>query len=266
MRAAPVHGEYVFDNDSDKAAEQFGLLCELLNRHTVGTLRATGVTSGWRCWDIGAGNGDIAHWLAAAVGPTGTVLATDLEPHHIPPHESLEIRRHDVRADALPGTFDLIHVRLVLMHLPEREAVLRRLTAALAPGGVLVVSDWDGPQRDFVITAPDPEAAAAVTRFAQAMHALADLVGVDFSWARRAPAVFHEAGLADVRATGVGEIWPGGSPGCALFRLHTLLLAGPLSAAGLAPGDLDTLREAFTRPDLRLWSLRIYTTTGRAAA
>ncbi|MEV0245076.1 class I SAM-dependent methyltransferase [Nocardia sp. NPDC050712] len=266
MRAEPVHGHYVFDNGNEKAGEQFQLLCDILNAHTVGVLRATGVTSGWHCWDIGAGNGTIAHWLARAVGPTGTVLATDLAPQHVPPHDSLEIRSHDVRGDDLPGTFDLIHVRLVLMHLPEREAVLRRLLAALAPGGVLVVSDWDGPQRDFVITAPDAEAAAAVGRFGGAMHTVAGLAGIDFSWARRAPAVFHQAGLADVRCTGVGEIWPGGSPGCALFRLHTLLLPGPLTAAGLAPGDLDTLADAFTRPDLRLWSLRIYTTTGRLAA
>ncbi|MEV6277988.1 methyltransferase [Nocardia sp. NPDC051832] len=266
MRAAPVHGEYVFDNANEKAAEQFRLLCDILNAHTVGVLRETGVTSGWRCWDIGAGNGNIAHWLATTVGPTGSVLATDLEPHHIPPHDSIEIRRHDIRVDDLPGTFDLIHVRLVLMHLPEREAVLRHLTSALAPGGVLVVSDWDGPQQDFVITAPNPEAAAAVGRFGDAMHAVAGLAGIDFSWARRTPTVFHAAGLSDVWSTGIGEIWPGGSPGCALFRLHTLLLPGPLTAAGLAPGDLDTLGEAFTRPDLRLWSLRIYTTTGRMAA
>ncbi len=58
----------------------------------------------------------IATWLAERVGPTGSVLATDLKPQHIPGRANLESREHDVRTDDLPGSFDLIHARLVLMH------------------------------------------------------------------------------------------------------------------------------------------------------
>lgn len=52
---------------------------------TIGYLTGVGVTAGWACWEIGAGGGSIARWLAERVGPTGSVLATDIDPRFIPP-------------------------------------------------------------------------------------------------------------------------------------------------------------------------------------
>ena len=48
------------------------------------------------------------------------------------------------RDAAIPGApYDLVYARLVLFHLPERVAVLGRLWDAVAPGGHLVVQDYD---------------------------------------------------------------------------------------------------------------------------
>jgi SAM-dependent methyltransferase len=64
-----------------------------------------------------------------------------LESLHVP---NLEVRRHDIVTDPLPeAAFDLIHARLVLIHLPQREEVLSRLVAALKPGGWLVDEEFD---------------------------------------------------------------------------------------------------------------------------
>ena len=50
----------------------------------------------------------------------------------------------DLVADELPrGAFDFVHTRLVLIHIPERDAVLRKLAGALRPGGVLIVEEDD---------------------------------------------------------------------------------------------------------------------------
>lgn len=52
--------------------------------------------------------------------------------------------RHDVRTDDFPeGSFDLVHVRAVLMHIPGRMATLRRMASWLAPGGWLVAQEAD---------------------------------------------------------------------------------------------------------------------------
>jgi SAM-dependent methyltransferase len=74
------------------------------------------------------------------------VTATDLETDFLAELSlpNLEVLRHDVRIDEFPErTFDLIHARTVLMHLPERMATLRRVVSWLAPGGWLLVEDAD---------------------------------------------------------------------------------------------------------------------------
>ena len=71
---------------------------------------------------MGAGGRSIPEALAAVVGPTGRVLATDIDPAWLKAGDGYEVRRHDVAADPAPepGTFDLVHARLVLVHVPDR--------------------------------------------------------------------------------------------------------------------------------------------------
>ena len=42
-----------------------------------------------------------------------------------------------------PLGFDLVHCRLLLMHLADPMAALQRLADAVAPGGLLLVEEWD---------------------------------------------------------------------------------------------------------------------------
>ena len=42
-----------------------------------------------------------------------------------------------------PGPFDLIHARLVLVHVPRRREALAAMVELLRPGGWLVVEDAD---------------------------------------------------------------------------------------------------------------------------
>src|SRR5215207_1546091 len=74
---------------------------------TVARLEKLGVREGWHCLEVGAGRSSIADWLCRRVGPQGHVLATDLDVRFVEagvPHTNLEVRRHDIRFDPLPGT------------------------------------------------------------------------------------------------------------------------------------------------------------------
>jgi SAM-dependent methyltransferase len=52
--------------------------------------------------------------------------------------------RHDVRTDPFPEqSFDLIHARAVLMHIPDDPYLLPRMASWLAPGGWLVLEEPD---------------------------------------------------------------------------------------------------------------------------
>jgi SAM-dependent methyltransferase len=83
--------------------------------------------------------------LAEKVGQAGSVLATDLNLDwvDIGNASNVELRIHDVVRDSLPeAEFDLIHARLVLVHLPARDEVMTKLVAALRPGGWLVLEEF----------------------------------------------------------------------------------------------------------------------------
>src|SRR5262245_1930125 len=123
------------------AATRFATLSAVFDRATRRYLLDRGLAAGWHCLEVGGGAGSIAHWLSEHVGAAGRVLVTDIDTRFLEALKSpnLEVLRHDVTRDPLPdGAFDLVHTRMVLIHLPLRHEVLQRLVAALKPGGWLV--------------------------------------------------------------------------------------------------------------------------------
>jgi SAM-dependent methyltransferase len=128
------------------ASTRFAALAALFDSTTARHLGDRGVAPGWHCLEVGGGGGSIARWLGERVGPAGRVTVTDVDTRFLDQValENVEVRRHDITRDALPErAFDLIHTRMVLMHLPARDHVLSRLVPALKPGGWLVCEEFD---------------------------------------------------------------------------------------------------------------------------
>ncbi|WP_414942756.1 class I SAM-dependent methyltransferase [Amycolatopsis sp. cmx-11-51] len=254
---------YVFDNHSGHATEQHRCLSEAYDPITLARLAQTGVGAGWSCLEVGAGGSGVAHWLAAKVAPTGSVLATDIKPDHIAPGPGLTVLRHDVVHDPLPSReFDLIHARLVLQHLPEREAVLRKLARALKPGGWMQIDEFDlsyGP----VLLAPDARAASLYEAFLTAKERTFKAAGGDGTWGRRVAASMVAAGLVDVDPVPLLFPWQAGSPGVRLLIHHTRHLRDRLLAAGMTDGDLAEVRAVLADPRFRASSCVVYSVHGR---
>ncbi|MEV4621157.1 hypothetical protein AB0J74_20915 [Asanoa sp. NPDC049573] len=76
---APDH-RYLLDNARVEAGKRFGWLAELFDGVTRGLFDRLGVRAGWRCWAVGAGDPSTPVALATAVGRTGYVLASDINP------------------------------------------------------------------------------------------------------------------------------------------------------------------------------------------
>jgi SAM-dependent methyltransferase len=220
-----------------------------------------------RCLEVGAGGGGFARLLAEEVGPDGKVLATDLNPGRIPLHRNLSVVEHDITSDLVTDTFDFIHARLVLAHLPGREQILHRLVQALTPGGTILIEDWDSSHTDMVLHAPSLEAAELYTRYQETLnHTVIVPGGTDPAWARRIHAAMLHEGLSDVQTVMHAQAWIGGDPGCQLLKATLAQVWDRLLPAGLSDDALTQVRALLDDSRLVLAGHPLYSTSGRRLA
>jgi SAM-dependent methyltransferase len=123
---------------------------DVYRRPLATALDRLGLREGWRCADVGAGGGDVTVALARVVGRDGRVYAVDVDP----------ARRDEVAAAAaeaaqaqvialtqageeltLPEPLDLAYCRFVLLHVHDPVVVLRRMRAAVRPGGWVLAQE-----------------------------------------------------------------------------------------------------------------------------
>ncbi len=195
---------YVFDNASPETGGRFAGLETSLDPTTFRHLSNRGVAPGSTCLEIGAGGGSVVRWLSEMVGPSGHVVATDLNLDWTDAGEALnvELRVHDVVKDSLPqAKFDLIHARLVLVHLPARDDVIAKLVSALRPEGWLVLEEFT----QVLPYVPEPETSAqeCVNRVLGAVRDLLHHHGNDsVTYPRTLVRRLRSQGLTDVGAEG----------------------------------------------------------------
>jgi ubiquinone/menaquinone biosynthesis C-methylase UbiE len=253
---------YVFDNAHGETRERFPALSDLYDDETIRCLQAVGVAPGWQCLEVAAGGGSIAHWLAGQVGTSGRVLATDLDTRFLESlaQPALEVRRHDIARDPLPdAAFDLVHARLILVHLPERELVLAKMVGALKPGGWLVCEEFDSLSMPTdPVLHPHECALKAQTAIQRVMASR----GANTRYGRDLAARMRAHGLVDIRAQARVAMWQGGSAGARLFRANfeqlkeELLRIGSLTQVEL-DDDLARLDDPLTLfPSPMMWTVR----------
>jgi SAM-dependent methyltransferase len=133
------------DDIVELETRRLGILARWRDPATIRALTDVGIGPGWRCLEIGAGSGSVAHWMAEQVAPSGSVLSVDIDLRfHCEASPNMEIRQVDVLADPLPeAEFDLVHARAVLTHLLDRPKAVDRFVSAAKPGGWVVIEEAD---------------------------------------------------------------------------------------------------------------------------
>ena len=237
---------------------------------TARILDQVSVPEGASCLDAGCGPGETMRMLAQRAGPGGRVLGIDIDSSigalamemlHGSGHRQCAFQAHDLTAgEPVPGApFDVVYARLLLFHLPQRVAVLARLWDAVAPGGHLVVQDYD--TRTFGVL-PDLPGFAEVKRVILGTFSAA---GADLAAGARLTHLFMQAGAGVPDGTDVtGRIEPLGAGGRILaesvFRsLLPVALAHGITTEDAAAAALSALdREAARFADSPvLWPLMI---------
>jgi SAM-dependent methyltransferase len=238
---------YLLDNADAIAADRMSTLARLFDPPSHRALERAGIATGWQCLEVGGGGGGIARWMAQRVGASGSVLCTDIDPRHIAPSgiANLHVVRHDVSRDALPeGQFDLAHARLVLLHIPERAAVLERMLASLKPGGWLVIEDFDTTS---VLPDLSVNPGEAWMPTADAMRNYMIRGGVDARFGRSLYGRFKRLGLSDVYSEGRTVMWDAINGGAELLRINYEQVGQKLVAAGML--NVEQLRADQARLD-----------------
>jgi SAM-dependent methyltransferase len=257
---------YLLDNRQTEAGARFEAISAIFGPSTFRHMNDLGIEAGWRCWEVGAGGPWVPRWLADRVGPPGRVLATDIDVSWMRDLTGpvIEVRRHDVAHDPPPAeAFDLVHARLVLVHLTNRDRALRMMIEALRPGGWLFLEDADPALQPLACPDEHGPAEQLANKLRAGFHTMFAERGVDLGYGRTLPRRLRDAGLTEVAAD---AFFPMGSPACdrletaTVEQLRTGLVAGGHATAeevdrhlaNIASGRLDLA----TGPMVSAWGRR----------
>jgi SAM-dependent methyltransferase len=218
--------DYAFPHSAEDESRRLQLLEQRLDPLTKRRIQRLGVGKGARCLEIGGGRGSITRWLSDVVGPSGRVIATDLQLGFLTEIDAsnVEVVRHDIRTDGFPASsFDLIHTRAVLMHISPSVDLLRRIVTWLAPGGWLVLEEpdfgmWIGDADPVWATSPE------TTRVA--------FPGMAMGQGRCLLRQVHQLGLTHVGSDAEIDIIQAGTDLAEFYSLSQAALALPKVQAG----------------------------------
>lgn len=210
-------------------------------------LRAAGLGEGSRFLEVGAGAGSIMAWASAEVGPGGAVTAVDLDTRFLSnPPDNVQVLSGDVRESPLEAaSFDVIHARYVLVHIPAFQSVLDLMWRSLKPGGSLVLEEPDfSCHRAVEGNARGREAFQKIHR---AINRMYEAKGIDPALGAKLPSLLQKKmGANDLFVEIDAPISPGGEGIAEMMRMSSAPLKDRYIATGeAAPGDLEEYN-AFT--------------------
>ena len=136
----------------EEGTRRLDLLARVMGPTTEALLDGSGIGPGMTCLDIGCGAGHVSRNLAARVGPSGRVVAIDLDGVKLAAAReeaeraglrNVEYRVADVKTWSEPDSYDVVYGRFIVSHLPDRESLVSRMGEALRTSGTLILEDID---------------------------------------------------------------------------------------------------------------------------
>jgi ubiquinone/menaquinone biosynthesis C-methylase UbiE len=198
-------------------------------------LAALGLAPGMRALDVGCGTGDDVRAMAAVVGTGGHVVGVDVSEQLVAEARrraaggpaNVEFRAGD--AHTLPfadGSFDVVRTERVLQHVADPARVVAEMARLARPGGRVAAGepDWE----TLVIDGSERSLVRRILNFRgdQTRHA----------WiGRRLPALFRDAGLADIGVSAETLMVSDWALADAMWELRTS--AGAAARAGAVTAD-----------------------------
>ncbi len=261
----PARNTYIHGSSAVER-ERLALMNSLINRRCLDLLRLDGESL---VLDVGSGTGIFAALMAATLPPEARVIGVERDADQLaaaqarpPATEGATLEFRQGEATALPlrgeeqGRVDLAHTRFLLEHVPEPQAVVNAMVAAVRPGGRIALLDDD---HALLRTHPEPPGLHAAWR---AYWRTYRTLGTDPLVGRKLVRLLHRAGAEPLR---IDQAFYGACAGEAAFTGIVDNLVGVLSGARaqvlaggeVTAGDYDAavagLSDLKQRPDGALW-------------
>lgn len=131
-------------------------------------IEAAGIGAGNHVLDLACGTGVVARRLAATVGPSGRVCASDLNPAMLAVAGEIGpagIEWSQAPADVLPypdSSFDAVVCQQALQFFPDKIAALVEVSRVLRPTGRLAATVWAAPEHSPYFAAQSAGVLAAI--------------------------------------------------------------------------------------------------------
>jgi ubiquinone/menaquinone biosynthesis C-methylase UbiE len=237
-----MQAEYVFHRAEDQQElDRLRTIEREFDPASRQRLLATGLQPGWQCLEVGPGAGSILAWMSEIVGPSGYLCAVDLSTKFLaadrPSH--VDVRQEDIRTCSLAeGSFDLVHARYVLIHLPDFEAVLSRTLRCLKPGGWFVLEEPDfSASRGIAGNVMELE---AVSRVNQAIKVMYEALDMDYAVGLKVPGLLQRKGFGKLIVENSAPLSQGGSGMATIMKMSAMQLREKYLATGVVTAsDLD---------------------------
>lgn len=229
-----MKSEYIFANTQfESELTRLQTIERIFDPASRRQILATGITTGWQCLEIGAGAGSIMRWMAEIVGTSGKVTAVDLDTRFIQDTQlsNVEVIKADINQLTFANSFDLIHIRNVLIHLKDR-AVLTKIAKLLKPQGWLIIEEPDFSAARFISGTPLQQ--QSVERVNQAICQMFINQEKDYTLGIKLPSFLQQLGFQHLQIENFAPIAKGNSDIATMMKLSTLHLADKYVATGKA--------------------------------
>jgi SAM-dependent methyltransferase len=251
-----VQSDYVFQRVEDqRELERLRMIEKVFDPASRKRLLAAGLQTGWRCLEVGPGAGSIMTWMGDVVGPTGQVLAVDLDPKFLggAKQPNVTLLQADIRIAQLPQrSFDMVHARYVLIHLPDYGVALTKMFDSLKPGGWLVLEEPDfSASRGITGNGQELVSFRKVNQAIEQMYAA---LKMDYALGLKLPALLQRRGLQHLTVENDAPLCAGGSGMATVMKMSAEQLREKYLDTGVV-GQSDLERYCRFADDPNTWAI-----------
>lgn len=183
--------------------------------------------------EVGLGAGSLASWMSEVVGKKGSVLAVDLNADHVTSQNEYSILEGNILDLDIAKTFDVIHLRYVLIHNPKSKDIIKKLYSLLKPGGKLVMEEPDFTLAKWI----DAQSLDGCKRVNSAMCKMFEKKGLKPYYGSVAHLSLEEAGFDVDESKSYLHLCSGGDNVAQLMSLSTQSLQDVYVQTGICSQD-----------------------------